>query len=155
MWNSPHIFPRYNFSFLLKYGYFEPSLPFQTTNLVQTCTAEESSISAPSPQSTQLATPQSSSGAAVVPTVPWKPGAPFEHYEFSSPSISAEHPDRHLYLQLPFHIQRRYFLQHPPSQDVHLLVVIHTSEWKTCPPEDIKSNTFWGGKSPQWIISLM
>lgn len=48
---NPHSYPRYNFSFLLKYGYFEPSLPFQTPSLVQICTAEESSTSAPSSQS--------------------------------------------------------------------------------------------------------
>lgn len=67
MWNSPHNYSRYNFSFLLK-----PSLPFQATNLVPICLAEESSVSAPWPQGTPVGYTRPSSGAAGLPTAPWK-----------------------------------------------------------------------------------
>lgn len=114
VWNSPHSYPRYNFSFLLKYGCFEPSLPFQTTNLVQICTAEGSSASAPSPQSTHNGCTMTQLRCCCGAN---SPENPFEHYGFSSPSSWAVHTGRHLYLQLPCPFQTGYLL--PPKMYIY------------------------------------
>lgn len=88
--NSPHSHLRFHFSFRLKFSYFEPGLQFQTTNLIQICTTEESGVSPSSYQRTHVGyTLCPSSETAVMTLAPGKTGAPYEHCGFSSPSIRA------------------------------------------------------------------